>query len=192
MNSLALNAAGNIFAAAAGGAFLSTDNGEIWSDISSGLIPAGGNVWSHGHRCRWQSRSPGTAGGGVFRSVQSTAANACPQTRRYWKDNPALWPVMSLMLGSQSYGKAELQKIIDGDGRNGDASLVLARHLIAAKLNLANGSDPGPVSSTIAEADALLSEFLRQVALCSRAIVAAGPGDGHRCGCPASITMSAT
>ena len=63
------------------------------------------------------------------------------------------------MLGSESYGMAELQKIIDGDGRNGDASLVLARHLIAAKLNLANGSDPGPITSTITEADALLSEF---------------------------------
>ena len=61
------------------------------------------------------------------------------------------------MLGNQSYDKAELQEIIGG--RNGDASLVLAGHLIAAKLNLANGSDPAPVSSTIAEADALLSRF---------------------------------
>ena len=63
------------------------------------------------------------------------------------------------MLGSQSYDKAELKKIIEGDGRNGDASLVLAGQLIAAKLNLANGSDPAPVSSTIADADALLSRF---------------------------------
>jgi hypothetical protein len=44
-------------------------------------------------------------------------------------------------------------------GGNGDASLVLAGQLIIAKLNLANGSDPGPVSSTIADADALLSGF---------------------------------
>ena len=53
-----------------------------------------------------------------------------------------------MVLGRKSYDKAELKKIIEGDGRNGDASLVLARQLIAAKLNLANGSDPAPVSST--------------------------------------------
>ena len=62
---------------------------------------------------------------------------------------------------------AELQKIIDGDGRKGDASLALARHLIAAKLNLANGSDPGPVASTIAEGTRS-SAVSRQVAICSR------------------------
>jgi hypothetical protein len=31
--------------------------------------------------------------------------------------------------------------------------------LIAAKLNIANGSDPAPVSSTITDADSLLSAF---------------------------------
>ena len=41
-----------------------------------------------------------------------------------------------------------------------DASLVLARQLIAAKLNIGNFSDPKPVSSTIADADHLLAGFL--------------------------------
>jgi hypothetical protein len=40
-----------------------------------------------------------------------------------------------------------------------DASLILAKQLIAAKLNIANGSDPAPISSTIAHADSLLSGF---------------------------------
>jgi hypothetical protein len=31
--------------------------------------------------------------------------------------------------------------------------------LIAAKLNIANGSDPAPISSTITRADSLLSGF---------------------------------
>ena len=64
-----------------------------------------------------------------------------------------------MVLGSQSYNKAELQKIIGGVGKNGDASLTLAGQLIAAKLNLATGSDPAPIASTIDDADTLLSRF---------------------------------
>jgi len=41
----------------------------------------------------------------------------------------------------------------------GDASLLLARKLIPAKLNIANGSDPTPIAATIADADGLLSDF---------------------------------
>ena len=35
----------------------------------------------------------------------------------------------------------------------GDASLILAYQLIAAKLNIDNGSNPAPISSTITDAD---------------------------------------
>ena len=41
----------------------------------------------------------------------------------------------------------------------GDASLNLAHQLIAARLSIANGSDPTPVSSTLTHADSLLSMF---------------------------------
>jgi hypothetical protein len=37
--------------------------------------------------------------------------------------------------------------------------MILARQLTAAKLNIANGSDASPVSSTITDADSLLSSF---------------------------------
>ena len=37
--------------------------------------------------------------------------------------------------------------------------MILADQLIAAKLNIANGSDPSPVSATIAHADSLLAGF---------------------------------
>ena len=40
-----------------------------------------------------------------------------------------------------------------------DASLILVRQLIAAKLNVANGSDPTSVSAIIANADSLRSGF---------------------------------
>ena len=62
------------------------------------------------------------------------------------------------MLGSQTYTQAELLTILNTPS-TGDASLILAKQLIAAKLNIANGSDPAPISSTIAHAESLLSMF---------------------------------
>jgi hypothetical protein len=62
------------------------------------------------------------------------------------------------MLGSQTYTKAELLRILNTSS-GGDASIILAIQLIAAKLNIAAGSDPTPVSSTITHADSLLSMF---------------------------------
>jgi hypothetical protein len=41
----------------------------------------------------------------------------------------------------------------------GDASLILARQLIAAKLNVADGTDASPAAAAIADADALLGGY---------------------------------
>jgi len=87
-----------------------------------------------------------------------TPAGVCPLTQGYWKNHSNAWPVTSLMLGSQTYTQAELLNILNTPGR-GDASIILAKQLIAAKLNIAAGSDPTPVSSTITHADSLLSMF---------------------------------
>ena len=127
----------------------------------------------------------GTAGGGVFRSVQSTAATPVRSRGNIGRIIPALAGWIVWFSAAKSYDKSELKKIIGGDGRNGDASLVLAGQLIAAKLNLANGSDPAPVSGTIDDADALLSGFSGKLPYSGEAIVATWRGDGHRCGCPA-------
>jgi hypothetical protein len=69
-----------------------------------------------------------------------------------------VWPVTSLTLGSQTYTKAELLNILRIRA-TGDASLILAYQLIAAKLNIANGADGTPVTSTITDADAVLSSY---------------------------------
>jgi hypothetical protein len=84
----------------------------------------------------------------------------CPQAQGYWKNNPDAWPVTSLELGGQTYSQAELLTILRtpiGTGGKADASLILADQLIAAKLNIANGADGTPGSSTIADADSVLS-----------------------------------
>ena len=91
------------------------------------------------------------------------AANTvCPQPQGYWKNNPDLWPAESLMLGSQTYTKAELLTILNtpiGAGKKADASLILADQVIATKLNIANGADGTPVQDTIDDADTLLSGY---------------------------------
>jgi hypothetical protein len=85
-------------------------------------------------------------------------SNTCPRSQGFWKNHPEAWPVTSLTLGSQTYTQAELLALFDTPPR-GDASLILAHQLIAAKLNIANGSDPTPVNDTIIDADHLLSGF---------------------------------
>ncbi len=84
----------------------------------------------------------------------------CPKGQGYWRNNPSAWPVDELELGGVMYTKDELIDILTTPvgGRGGsDASLILASQLIAAKLNVANGVDPGPVESAIAQADELLA-----------------------------------
>jgi hypothetical protein len=84
--------------------------------------------------------------------------NVCPLTQGFWKNHPNAWPVTSLQLGSKTYTEAELL-VLFGTAPKGDASLILAHQLIAAKLNVANGTSSIPVLSTIAAADALLATF---------------------------------
>jgi hypothetical protein len=86
------------------------------------------------------------------------STTVCPLPQGYWKNHPDAWPVNSLMLGSQTYNMTELLAILNSPA-GGDASVILAVQLIAAKLNIANGSDPTPVSSTITDADSLFSGF---------------------------------
>jgi hypothetical protein len=99
-----------------------------------------------------------TATATVTPTATPTPAGVCPLTQGYWKNHSNAWPVNSLVLGSQTYTKAELLNILNTPV-GGDASLNLAHQLIAAKLNIAAGSDPTPIASTIAHADSLLAMF---------------------------------
>jgi hypothetical protein len=91
-------------------------------------------------------------------TVTVTRGNACPRTLGFWKNHPSDWPVSSLTLGGKTYTKAELIKILDAGGE-GDASIILARQLIATKLSIANCSDPAPIETRAGHADTLLSAF---------------------------------
>ncbi len=84
--------------------------------------------------------------------------HACPLSQGFWKNHPAAWPVDHIVLGNETYSKSELLALLRTPSK-GDASLILAHQLIAAKLNIANGSDPEPVKQAVAEADSLLGAF---------------------------------
>ncbi len=82
----------------------------------------------------------------------------CPKTQGYWQANPEAWPVSSLTLGAETYAKNELLGLLASPAR-GDASVVLAQQMIAARLNIANGVDPTPVGAILEHADALFASF---------------------------------
>lgn len=80
----------------------------------------------------------------------------CPRTQGFWKNHPSAWPVTSLVLGGTLYTQTQLLAILSAASA-GDASLILAKQLIAAKLDISSGANPAQVSTTIATADALLT-----------------------------------
>ena len=82
----------------------------------------------------------------------------CPRSHGYWKTHPTAWPVASLQLGAQTYNKAELLSLLSKPSK-GDASVILAHQLIAAKLNLAVGVNGQPVATTIADVDQRLRAY---------------------------------
>ena len=82
----------------------------------------------------------------------------CTRSHGYWKTHAVQWPVDNLSLGSENYLQEELLEIL-GAPSAGDASLILARQQIAAKLNLAAGADGLQIASTIGDADSWLVGF---------------------------------
>ena len=88
-------------------------------------------------------------------NVTVSAGNKCPRGDGYWKNNTNQWAVDSLTLGNVTYTKAQLINILSGPVK-GDASVILAKQLITAFLNLANGSSPAPVCNLIADANSAL------------------------------------
>ncbi|HKD08558.1 MAG TPA: Ig-like domain-containing protein [Bryobacteraceae bacterium] len=82
----------------------------------------------------------------------------CPQSPGYWKNHPGSWPVTSLNIGAQTYSQQQLLQLLGTPG-GGDASMILAVQLIAAKLNIANGADRSPVASVVVAGDNLLAQL---------------------------------
>jgi hypothetical protein len=80
----------------------------------------------------------------------------CRQSPGFWKNHSELWPADLLSLGGIEMDQSQLIEIMRMSVR-GNGSLLLARELIAAKLNVANGCDDS-INATIEEADLFLIE----------------------------------
>jgi hypothetical protein len=93
--------------------------------------------------------SPALAG------VTTHQGHDCTYTQGYWKNHTSVWPVGSLVLGSVSYTKNQLLQILLSSVK-GNGLVSLAHQLIAAKLNVAWGSNPMEAAAAIAAADAMI------------------------------------
>jgi hypothetical protein len=94
-----------------------------------------------------------------FPTPSPSPVPVCTRTQGYWKTHPDQWPVDHLLLGLEDYTQDELLAILDAPSVD-DASLILGRQQIAAKLNLAAGADGSQIESTISAADSWLAGFL--------------------------------
>jgi hypothetical protein len=79
----------------------------------------------------------------------------CFLTPGYWKNHLDAWPQETLMLGGVEMSQYELLGYLIAPVR-GDATVILARHLIASKLNVLNGADPS-IQTVIDDADDYLA-----------------------------------
>lgn len=95
----------------------------------------------------------------------------CVGGQGYWKNhgpvpsgnNDYTWPQSvvddGLTLGTVSYTALQLQAILQTSGAT-NGLIKLAHQLIAAKLNIANGSDGASITSTITAADAMIGSLV--------------------------------
>ena len=143
-----------------------TDNCSSSSDITITCSPASGSAFGIGTTTvQCQAGDAAANSSSCSFAVTVIIGNRCPHPQGYWKTNPSLWPASALpmTLGRQSYSETELLAIL-GSPTMSDASIILARQLIAAILNTANGSDPTSICASVAQAQTLLSNFSGKLA----------------------------
>lgn len=85
------------------------------------------------------------------------SADGCPLSQGYWKNHPDDWPVEELTIGGITYDKDTLITILQTPPKKGNSYLILGHQLIAALLNIANGSNPAFINDTLADAEAALT-----------------------------------
>jgi hypothetical protein len=77
-------------------------------------------------------------------------------TPGYWKNHPEAWPVDSIVIGGNSYTKAQAIAWMNTPV-NGDKTKTMFAHLVCAKLNVLIGNAHDCIDATIASADAWMA-----------------------------------
>jgi len=80
-----------------------------------------------------------------------TPAN-CTRTHGFWKTHPQVWPLQTVAIGGVTYTQEQALAILK-ISPDGDATFLLAQQLIAARLNIAAGANPGAVANALQQAD---------------------------------------
>jgi hypothetical protein len=91
--------------------------------------------------------------------ISESPPASCVRGQGYWKNHPAQWPVIQLLLGNNAYDNEQLRSILH-EAVRGNGLVLLAHQLIAAKLNIVNGADASCIEQTLADADALIGDLL--------------------------------
>jgi hypothetical protein len=125
-----------------------------------------------GHATSTLTRSDFTSPPLTCSTLDCGSTGQCTYTQGYWKThNPLVcdadpssplciqWPVTTLTLGTVSYDVNQLVSIFNTPA-SGNGLIALAHQLIAAKLNIANGSDPSAIQSSIDAADLLIGSLV--------------------------------
>jgi hypothetical protein len=119
-------------------------------------------TFAHADRSNFRSDFSGN-----YSCTTAACESDCTYGIGYWKNNEEEWPeeVDGLYLGTVWYTKDELLAILDlsvgGNPQDANAFIRLAQHLIAAKLNLINGSIiADDIEQTVVDADDLIGDTL--------------------------------
>ncbi len=84
----------------------------------------------------------------------------CTRSKGFWKNHPQMWGTDQLPIGSQMFLQPALLDILKMHGNHsGDATIILAQQLIAAKLNVVAGASITAIGDALAQADALLKNY---------------------------------
>jgi hypothetical protein len=127
--------------------------------VSQGCVPVSGSAFGPGTtpvQCHALDGAGHLAECSFLITVEpSNPGNKCPMGKGSWK-NRDQWPANQLEIGERDYSHQELRALLSLPVRR-DASVILASQLIPALLNVANGSNPEPIRSLLADASEWLS-----------------------------------
>jgi len=151
-----------------GSAYVFTRSGKTWEECAEVLAADGSARDYFGASVALEvgtlvvgapGDDEGVGSAHVFEPCSSPSPpSPCPWSQGYWKNHRADWPVASLTLGSETYDQMELLTLLRTPPR-GDATLIMAHQLIAAKLNVANGAGVESIAGALTDADRMLSAF---------------------------------
>ncbi|HXT51151.1 MAG TPA: Calx-beta domain-containing protein, partial [Thermoanaerobaculia bacterium] len=129
--------------------------GDVEAAVS---VPVRGDDRDEAHETfRLESREVGNSGAVLLRpAAGAVIANDdfCPRTPSQWLADRSGWPAERLTVGKAELDARELVDVLSSAGD--DVASLLARQVIAVKLDLLAGSDPA-IAATVEEADMLLT-----------------------------------